>query len=460
MKLHVDAGDRVAFYFCGHDAPYKEGISVPPEECGLFRKLPEVRGVELIGKDRLKFVDRVQLPDISYQGPAEFDSLESLMQFKHGNFEAGVGVASSLVSNERNSRPDLVKNNASIRTMIESALRVYAFARATIEQERADLVYVFNGRFCNYRAVMSAGLDAGIEVLVHERGGTRDKYDVQPFMPHEAARFQEKIVSTWAKSKDDPGVRERGASYFIDRRAGMDPTWMSFTDQQKKDFLPAIDANKRVVTFFSSSEDEFVSVGGVFELTSWKSQYEAITELINICKRHPDIQLFIRLHPHLREKSHADQQRWLSLGNIENVTVISFDSEVDTYALIERSDVVVTAWSTVGIEAVFWGRPSITIGPSFYTALGATFQPRSVEELADLISADLVPADRDLAIAYGSYMGGYGTPFRYYEAEGLFNGKFMGIDLQAAPEARLRWLKLRQILTKPARLIKKLVNLI
>ena len=458
MKLHVDAGDRVAFYFCGHDAPYKEGISVPPDECGLFRKLPEVRGVELIGKDRLKFVDRVQLPDIAYQVPAEFDSLESLMEYKHGNFEVGVGVASSLVSNERNSRPDLVKNNTNIRTMIESALRVYAFAKATIEQERADLVYVFNGRFCNYRAVMSAGLDAGKEVLVHERGGTRDLYDVQPFMPHDAARFQEKIVSTWARLKNDPGVRERGANFFIDRRAGMDQTWLSFTDHQKKNLLPAIDPNKKVVTFFSSSEDEFVSVGGVFKLTSWKSQFEAVTELIEICKHHPEIQLFVRLHPHLREKSHADQQRWLLLGNIENVTVVSFDSEVDTYALIERSDVVVTAWSTVGIEAVFWGRPSITIGPSFYSALGATFQPRSVKELSDLISADLVPADRDLAIAYGYYMGGYGTPFRYYQAEGFFNGKFMGIDLQAAPEARKIWLNFRQVMGKPFRLIRKLIN--
>jgi hypothetical protein len=110
----------------------------------------------------------------------------------------------------------------------------------------------------------------------------------------------------------------------------------------------------------------------------------------------------------------------------------------------------------VGIEAVFWGRPSITLGPSYYSELGVTLHPRSNAELKAMLSSNKLPVDRERTIPYGYYMATFGRKFQHYVPETLFKGKFMGVDLHGVTEKRLQWLRLKQIATKPMRALSKL----
>lgn len=458
-KIHLDAGDRVSFYFGGHDAPYKEGVSVAPRDCGLFRKLPEVWGAELIGLSRRDFHGRVKMPIVQFDIPQTFASIEELMALKYDSFEVGLAVVSSLVSNTGNSEPDIEEHLPAIRQMIFSAVQVYELAKSLIRKEEPDLVYIFNGRFCNYRAAMCAARDMERDFLIHERGANRFLYYLKPYMPHDAVRWQEDIVNEWQRCCNNPGARELGDRYFTDRRAGVEQFWVSFTDHQKRGLVPPIDSRKKIVTYFSSTDDEFVSVGDIFKFSYWKNQLDAVHDLIRICRDDESIQLFIRLHPHLRQKSREDQLRWLALGKIKEVNIVSFDSEVDTYALVDQSDIVVTAGSTVGIEAVYWGKPSITLGPSHYSELGVTLHPRSSNELKALLASDKLPVERERTIPYGYYMSTFGTKFLHYVPETLFKGKFMGVDLHGVTERRLQWLRFKQIATKPIRALSKLLGM-
>ena len=457
-KHHADAGDQVSFYFCGHDTEYKDGISVRPEDCGLFRKLPEVRGIELIQSERIHFYSRVKLPGVIIQAPEQFETLEALVDFKYETFQAGIGIASSLVSDTKNSNPDLKENHFKINQMIRSSVSVYKFTRSVIKSNSADLVYVFNGRFCNHRAVMCAAQEMGVEVLFHERGANRFLYDVLPFMPHDSMQLQDKIKKNWVANKNNSKAHDLAKSFYLDRKAGLEQGWLSYTNHQQKNFLPEIDKTKKIITYFSSSDDEYASVGDLIKYTGWRGQLEAVKDLIEICKKEKNIQLFIRLHPHMKEKAIEDQNRWLDFNELKNVKIISFNSSVDTYALIDRSDLVITAGSTVGIEATFWGRPSITVGPAFYSELGATYRPQSKEELAALISTAIEPLPKEGALAYGYYMITYGMKFQYYEPETLFKGKFLGVDLQEIPNRRKKWIKFNNLIFKPYRVMKKIMN--
>jgi capsule polysaccharide export protein KpsC/LpsZ len=162
----------------------------------------------------------------------------------------------------------------------------------------------------------------------------------------------------------------------------------------------------------------------------------------------------------LREKSREDQLRWLALGHISGVSIVSFDSEVDTYALIDRSDIVVTAGSTVGIEAVYWGRPSITLGPSYYSELNVTHYPTSTAELQAMISSNNLNVDRELTIPYGYYMKTFGEAYKHYEPKTLFSGKFLGIDLHKVTIQRERWLRFKRFVTKPYRVVLRLITVL
>ena len=456
-KRHIDDGDQVSFYFCGHDTPFINGITVHPEDCGLFRKLPEVRGVELINSPRLHFHPRVTLPKADISIPTSFGSLDDLINFKYKTFQVGIGVASSLVSDTQNSRPDLKNYHDRIIPMITSSIRVYEFTKAVLESAQADLIYIFNGRFCNHRAVMCAAQEHGIEILYHERGANMFRYNVMPAVPHDLAYLQQRIKSRWEEFGKDPAARDLAAAYFNDLRKGVVHGWVSYTGNQRKNALPDIDPAKKIISYFSSSEDEYVSVGDLIKFTGWSSQFDAVNDLIKICQSDPRFQLFIRLHPHKRHKSAEDQNRWLALADHENVNVISFDSDVDSYALIEKSDVVITAGSTVGLEATFLGRPSIAVGPSAYSELGVTYLPDSRKELEELLSAELQPLPIEGVLAYGHYMMTYGTEFKYFEPETLFKGKFLGVDLHEMPLGRKRWLRVKHLVFKPFRVLKKLL---
>jgi len=164
------------------------------------------------------------------------------------------------------------------------------------------------------------------------------------------------------------------------------------------------------------------------------------------------VHLVIRLHPHLLKKHPDDMARWLQAAKAGGVAqVIDPGSPVDSYALVEASDVVVTAGSTVGMEAVYWGRPSVLLGPSDYDLLGAVHLARSRERLYELLSDPDLPVDPASALPYGYYRGTFGERFRYYEATGLFSGRFMGVDVQELPGFANALSRARRALVSAAR---------
>ena len=448
-KIHLDAGDNVIFNFAGHDRCDNSGIAFGPIKAKfLRRKLPEIKGIELIGSDKIKFYPRCKFKKIKFD---QFDgpyNLDALREYKYANFDVGLAVISSLISTTKNPDPDINSNLSKIKEMITNAIQIYEFAKEKIKEERIDLVYIFNGRFYDSRAVMSAALNLTTPFLIHERGATKDSYSANDFMPHDMHRVQDKILENWTGGPLNSKA-EIAHKFFIERRRGIDQAWTSFSKDQEPGKTPRIESGKKVITYYSSSDDEFASVGDIYKWVGWKDQYNAVTSLIAICSELNNIQLFIRLHPHLKWKSAKEQEKWTALSKYSVVNLISYDDKVDSYTLLDSSDVVITSGSTIGIEAVYWGRPSITLGPSTYEILGATSNPKSNLELKKLLQKPLA-ADPSKALPYGFYMATFGIKFKYYQPVDLFTGKFLGVDLHGRDKF---WYFLRSIRDKCKKII-------
>ena len=71
---------------------------------------------------------------------------------------------------------------------------------------------------------------------------------------------------------------------------------------------------------------------------------------------------YLRVHPHMKELPSSTSQlvdiQALS-SRYSNVCVIWPEENIDTYALIDACEKILTFGSTVGIEATYWGKPSI-----------------------------------------------------------------------------------------------------
>jgi len=109
------------------------------------------------------------------------------------------------------------------------------------------------------------------------------------------------------------------------------------------------------------------------------------------------------------------------------------ESPINSYDLMHASNKILTFGSTVGIEATYWGKPSILLGPSFYKAFEATHNPESYEELmAMLLDKDLKALAQENTLPYGFHINSFGIPFKIYKPKNLFEGEFKGFDLSTA----------------------------
>ena len=248
-------------------------------------------------------------------------------------------------------------------------------------------------------------------------------------MQHDFNSVREDFLLKWNSCSESIRVQTANL-FFQERRKGYQQSWLSFINRQDKNHLPSLPAGKRVVAYFSSSDDEYAAVEDLVIWDRWPNQLTAVKELIKLISKNTDLFLVIRLHPHKAEKNLTDLKEWLTLPFAENVLLIPPNDPVDTYALIERADVVVTSGSTVGIESVFWGTPSICLGPSLYSHLDAVYLPANQRELESLLLDSSLQVNSEKSLPYGYYMSIFGEEFVYYKAESLFSGKFMNVNLQ------------------------------
>jgi hypothetical protein len=427
---HLKAGDEVHYFFGGHDTEFQQGMT-PSIHCKLFSGMyPENIGAKLIRNSNFHFHGRIKLPQISWSVP-DCNSKEELMSVTYKGAEVGMAALSSVLDKTKTENPDFIAYKSLIIAALLSGARVYEFAKNKLLSIQPDLVYVFNGRQCRYRSVMNAARELGIDVLFHERGHNIYHYSLKPYPFIDMINIEDDIMLAWKAVPDRDSALILAKDWFEARRRGELRGWKSFVDKNAIGKLPALDTSKKIVTFYTTSIDEQISVGDYVKWDRWTDQDHAIQDLLEVCRKIKDIQLVVRLHPNLANKQIADYKSWLErFRDFPDVLVIKPDDLIDTYQLIEASDYVVTCGSTVGIEAVYWGKPSICMGPMKNHRYFGKVRPANKEELYVLLSNDPFEVDPSKALPYGYYFNSYGTKFLFFHPKTIFEGKFLGKNLR------------------------------
>lgn len=132
------------------------------------------------------------------------------------------------------------------------------------------------------------------------------------------------------------------------------------------------------------------------------------------------------------------QTRGLARLKAPNLIIISADSKIDSYELIDACEKVIVFGSGMGIESAFWGKPSILIGRAVYEDLGGCYVPKNHNEVVNLINRRLNPAPNRSALKYGYWQSVDGLPYIYYRPESVRGGKFMGVYLKSPVVDRLK----------------------
>jgi len=163
----------------------------------------------------------------------------------------------------------------------------------------------------------------------------------------------------------------------------------------------------------------------------------------------PDAHLWVRVHPN--DDSPANVEKWTAAAaGVPNLTLIPPSARIDSYAMLDGAERILTFGSTVGIEATFWGKPAICADYSFYNGLDAQYEAATETEMIELLTRPgLPPRPRENALIFGYYMNSFGGEFRHFQTAKIsdyaFESPFRGRCLKPDyPDLRTRLLALFQ----------------
>ena len=402
--------------------------------------------------------------------PSNFKSIKDVMVYKYDNESIGYGVASTLISIFRDHRLNTYRYCAEITRTLASAIKVYKTLKFEFEQFKPDRVYLFNGRTATQLPARLLCKKMGIEYLTYEVATKENSYRlIESSTSHEPIASDEVDLLRFNWDADSAKLADL---FYRKKRDGANfENVIQFTKSQKRGTLPkSFDFNKRNIAIFNTTIDEYAAIEG------WNSMYSP-DETAGIGKIlesfiSDDYIFYLRVHPHMKEVASSTSQlvdiRELA-QQFKNLHVIWPDNVVDTYALIDACEKVITFGSTVGAEATYWGKPSILAGHAAYKNFHCVYAPHSHEELVQLLRSELKPMPVEGALQYAFWEINTGINFQYFKQKGFKNGlaygTFDGIEIKPNSYTLLRYKltqfprRLKRVVMKPSLIIKKLRNI-
>ena len=405
-----------------------------------------------------------------YDGPLP-DTKEGLLGLTYEGVNIGRGVVSSTISILREYHLDATgKHRALLELECRNAIGALRNYRRVLDDLQPDEVILFNGRHSELWPMIELCRQRGIDYVCHERGGSIHRYqEFRNSLPHSIATRRRLMNELWESTP--PEVRrERATAWYESKRRGQNTDDRSYLGGMRAGALPANwDTNIHNIVIFNSSEDEMQAIAE-WQTPLYRHQNEVIAEVLQHLADRRDIHVYVRMHPNLFVVDNQQTRELYALRQ-ENLTVIPPDDQVDTYTLVERADVVLTFASTAGIEATYWGTPSVLYGRAFYEGEDAVYHPQSFTELIQTLTApDLKPCTRDRALKYGYFVSHYGKEYVYAEVSGPKTASVGGHPLRRfGPRvvARLlaflpqlpRWLRTHRIVTGKRLRLSQIVKL-
>ncbi|AFV24561.1 hypothetical protein Mpsy_2357 [Methanolobus psychrophilus R15] len=422
---HIDAGDEVHVIQCSGELPYCEPNPSHLKLRCILCKSRSDRGLNIIHLPEENRHDLALNDFMTDLNLPVFSTMEELKSFKVGGIDVGMAVASSLISMVREPKIDVTQYRFFLEKNLMMSVAIYNATRHHLEIIKPDIFYLFNGRYVPLRPALRAAQDMEIRTYVHERAGVLNKYSLtENTYPHNLDYQKKEIDTCWDSEPDDAKKEKIAISWFEERRGGKDQSWYSFTKSQIKGNLPeGFNPHKRNIAIYISSQDEFEAIEG-WENPYYRTQTEAIDSIIH-SEINQNITFYLRIHPNLKGLKNT-QIKELSELKAANLFIIPADSKIDSYELMDACEKIITFGSTIGIESVFWGKPSILIGRTTYEDVEGCYIPKDRNDIIRLIEQELNRPKRTGAIKFAYWQSVKGYQFLYYKPESVRQGTFMG----------------------------------
>ena len=310
-------------------------------------------------------------------------------------------------------------------------------SKKILQYHNPEILITFNGRFATSNAIALAAKDLNIKTIFHERGSNLERYELFEGSVHSNELRKKLIKYYWDNEKNKKIKFKIAKKFFLSKRKGIkkDAYGLSFKNLKKPPNIKVI-KNQKIYTYFSSTSYEWDALKTNTH-NEWKNEYHAIKSLIcETNKLKNKIKLVIRLHPYNnRLKNFEDLKKIKILANKNNILLFDEHSNINSYKLMKKSYAIITYGSTIGAEAIYMNKPSISMRKSYYQNKNTVYSALNRKELKKILSLNkLKEKNKDSILPYGYYMSIFGKEFKYYKPKNYFNGLFLGRTILPYPK--------------------------
>jgi len=239
-----------------------------------------------------------------------------------------------------------------------------------LNADQSHVIAIWNGRYASSIAVLDLAQLNKIEVVYVETGSHMNKYELFSKSLHSLEEWSEKSQYDWNSSQlSVPERTELAINYF--KNLKYDPKRNPYIRYQNHESKPRSDVQKedKMLVYFPSSLQEYAPLADVVPADSFADQFDAFEAILNH-QEFSSWKIYVRVHPSLSRKSFStfvNDRPWLKYAKVnENVTVIRSRSSISSYSLAEKADLVVGFYTNFTAETIFWGYPTLILGPTIW----------------------------------------------------------------------------------------------
>jgi hypothetical protein len=269
------------------------------------------------------------------------------------------------------------------RDFTVAAHGVYTAVDPVLDEFKPTTILVNNGLTTSENAVVQAAEARGIRVVTYCAGfppGTLMFSDGEPAIKHDSS-------GAWQALRDRPLTAEQLGLIraYMDGRFAGQGTFAGLYDSPLSERLREeldVAGYDRVATLFTNIAWDTATLGRDVGFSSMQS---CVVEAVEAAREHPRTALVVRVHPYEHAWGSAEPLEELLAEAFPelppNVRIVGHDRSINSYALMDASDVVLTYTSTTGLEAALRGRPVAVCGAAHYRGKGFTIDVAGPDDL-------------------------------------------------------------------------------
>lgn len=359
---------------------------------------------------------------------------ENLRNLNINNIDIGLASFSSYISITRDVKLEGYLAANSILDILNLSYSFYYAAIDLDKKKKFKNLICYNGRMGIQRPIFryfektkrSLVLEyAGARLIARENG----IFEFNNHLPTDRLRMHKLILKTWAnRNKND---RKYIDQFFKFKKKGavLNDKKAYVRDQGFKKLPYNWNKNSRNIVIFSSSDDEYTTLGKDYDKSIYPSQTDGILKIVEDFKKLKleNTKLWIRIHPNTADIFWNYGKKIKKIQLNPDTNIILPKSKVSTYEMLDKCDLSICFASVVAVEAVFWKKPSVVLSKRIYDQLPDFYTPKSHKEVMKIISNNNIKPKKQLsALKYANFWTNNGKKLKYFQCGPdyfLFNNK-------------------------------------